>query len=89
MMSPTDKILYQKIDEILWNDWDPIGVNDTPEARDEYHSYIFELIDMKKNRATPGEITNHLHRIEFEHIGLFGELERCRVVAEKIVDIPY
>ena len=32
--------LYKRIDEILWEDWDPIGVNDVEEARDEYQSYL-------------------------------------------------
>lgn len=30
--------LYKVIDEILWKDWNPIGVNDIPSARDEYQT---------------------------------------------------
>ncbi len=28
-MDSKQKELYKKVDEILWNDWDPIGVNDS------------------------------------------------------------
>jgi hypothetical protein len=28
--------LFRRIDEILFYVWDPIGVNDSPYARDEY-----------------------------------------------------
>jgi len=27
------------IRKVLWEQWDPVGVNDTPEAFDEYDSY--------------------------------------------------
>jgi len=32
-----EKELYRRTDEILHYLWDPIGVSDTPQARDEYH----------------------------------------------------
>lgn len=36
-MTSEHKELYKAIDEVLWNDWDPIGVNDIA-PRDEYQS---------------------------------------------------
>jgi hypothetical protein len=47
-MDETDEILYEKIDEILWLDWDPIGVNEF-EVRDEYQSYTPAIYDLKKS----------------------------------------
>src|SRR5690554_4253656 len=44
------KELYQKVDEILWNDWDPIGVNDIA-PRDEYQSYTPTIFNLIKNGA--------------------------------------
>ena len=35
--------LYKRIDGIIWHDWDPIGVNECEEARDEYYSYLPSL----------------------------------------------
>jgi hypothetical protein len=34
------KAIQESIREILLRDWDPIGVNDVPEAQDEYDSYV-------------------------------------------------
>lgn len=34
------KQLQDAIAEILLREWDPIGVVDTPEAQDEYDSYV-------------------------------------------------
>ena len=84
-MSPEDKLLYRQIDEILWNDWDPIGVNETPEARDEYYGYIFDLLELKRRKVSMEEMANHLFRIETEDIGLFGNKENCERVAQKIL----
>ena len=39
-MSPEDKELYRRIDEVCHFRWDPIGVSDTAYARNEYQSYV-------------------------------------------------
>jgi hypothetical protein len=38
------KKIYNQIDEILWKDWDPIGVNDFEDARDEYSSLLYKYL---------------------------------------------
>lgn len=46
-LPPDQMALYRRIDEILRNDWDPIGVSGIPEARDEYYDYlpiVFRLV---------------------------------------------
>lgn len=50
-MKNKDVILYQQIGDILCNDWDPIGVNDFEEARDEYDGYVPHLVTLKKQNA--------------------------------------
>ena len=42
-MTDKQKKLYKAIDEILWKDWDPIGVNDIEDVRDEYFKQSFEI----------------------------------------------
>jgi hypothetical protein len=40
-LPPDELALYQGIDEILWKDWDPIGISRLePAPRDEYHRYL-------------------------------------------------
>jgi hypothetical protein len=41
------------IRRILMSEWDPIGVNDTPEAADEYDGYIGPVLE-----AFPAELSN-------------------------------
>lgn len=84
-MSLEEKSLYKVIDEILWNDWDPIGVNDIEDARDEYQSYTSQVFGLKINNTDKEIIAQHLLKIERELMGLPGNLENCRKVAEKLV----
>lgn len=77
------KVLYQSIDEILWTEWDPIGVNDVA-PRDEYQIYTPTILNLKIKGADPETIANKLHDIETKTIGVFGDITKCRTVAEKI-----
>ena len=85
-MNAPNGILYEKIDEILWLEWDPIGVNEF-EVRDEYQSYTPAIYSLKKSGASIDIIADALHKIETNRMGLGGDIERCRKVAEKIQNI--
>ncbi len=87
-MNVEQDTLYKIIDEILWNDWDPIGVNEYEEdARDEYHSYLPQIFKLKIDNAGKELIAQHLLKIETERMGLPGNIEKCRVVAQKIIAV--
>ncbi|WP_413998205.1 hypothetical protein ACMDB5_10480 [Flavobacterium sp. W1B] len=80
------KILYQEIDEILWNDWDPIGVNDIA-PRDEYQSYTPTIMNLKIKGVDKQTIAEKLYEIETTTIGVTGNIEHCLKVAEKIISL--
>jgi hypothetical protein len=86
-MNYEDKELYNKIDEILWLDWDPIGVNEFNEARDVYYTYIPMMYNLKKSGADVDSIANQLHFIETKTIGLSGNIDHCMEVAKKIKNL--
>lgn len=76
--------LYETIDLILWQDWDPIGINDIA-PRDEYQSYTPTIFRLKTNGADKETIAKTLHKIETVTIGVVGNIEHCRKVADKIL----
>ena len=78
--------LYIAIDEILWNDWDPIGVNDTA-PRDEYQGYTPEIFELKIKGGDVETIANRLNELVIKYMGLFGNIDHCRQVATKIVNL--
>ncbi len=57
------------IRQILMSEWDPIGVNDTPEAADEYDSYIGPLLDLLNARAGSDAVAEYLQKVEIERMG--------------------
>ena len=63
MVNKKYKELYKKIDDILWDDWDPIGVNGIEDIRDEYTSYVPYIVNLKVRGADIVKITNHLFQL--------------------------
>ena len=78
--------LYEAIDLILWNDWDPIGINDIA-PRDEYQRYTPTIFKLKTSGVDKETIAKTLHQIETISIGVLGNLEHCRQVADKIINL--
>lgn len=81
------KELYTKIDEILWSDWDPIGLNEIETVRDEYTSYVPYIVSLKMKGADVEKIAKHLFQLESVSIGMSGSIEHCAEIAQKIVDL--
>ena len=77
--------LWAIVDEIFWKDWDPIGVNGEEAARDEYYSYIPAIVGMVTANASAQEIAEQLYIIETKSMGLRGNNEKCKMVADKIM----
>ena len=77
--------LYDAIDLILWNDWDPIGINDIA-PRDEYKSYVPEIFGLVKAKAGRQEIAKRLFKLETDNMGMSGTFENCLRIADKILD---
>jgi len=57
-----------KIRAILMAEWDPIGVNDVPEAADEYDSYIGGLYELLVQRASEEKICAYQRHIEIDRM---------------------
>lgn len=86
-MTPEHKKIYKMIDSILWNDWDPIGVNEFESTRDEYRSYIPIFLGLILRKASVKEIADQLTYICTETIGLFYNRRIDLQVAEKLHDL--
>lgn len=85
-MTESDLLLYNKIDEILWFDWDPIGLQEYG-PRDEYQDYLPEIFSMVVANADRKKIADRLFTFETVNMGLSGSMEKCLAVADKILRI--
>ena len=77
---------YIILDEILWKDWDPIGVYGAgDDARDEYRDYLPEIYKMIKLNESERDISNYLFHIETEIMNLPENRGRCGKVATLVL----
>ena len=64
----TSREVRSKIRAILMAEWDPIGVNDVPEAADEYDSYIGGLYELLEQGASEESVRAYLRQIEIDQM---------------------
>jgi hypothetical protein len=83
-LPPEQLEVYKRIDEILWHEWDPIGVTGIEQARDDYYGYLPEVLQMLLEGATSSQIAAYLQQVTTQNIGLDSSLEDHVAVAEKI-----
>lgn len=68
----TDATFSKGVDRILWEIWDPIGVNDHPGARDEYADYVPVIANLLRRDASDAEFLAFLQTTERQTMGLRG-----------------
>jgi len=86
-LPPEQLAVYNRLDEILWNDWEPIGVSGIEEARDEYYAYLPEVFHMVLEAAPTSRIAAYLHWVATERMGLESSLNDHMALADKIHDL--
>ena len=68
-LSPDQMALYRRVDEILTYVWDPIGVREEPQARDEYQSYLPQVFKRVAEATSPEMVAEYLLIIVVESMG--------------------
>ncbi len=81
-----DFFLYKKINDILWFDWDPIGVNDLAPS-DEYQRYVPEIFTLVRAKADRLEIAKRLHKLQNELMGIPTTIDNSLIISDKILNI--
>ena len=83
-LPPRELELYRAIDEILWRDWDPIGVSGIVHARDEYQGYLPEVfrLALAGDRA---KIADYLFWAATDRMGLPTERHEHFMIADRIL----
>jgi hypothetical protein len=64
------KELSKRIDEILYYQWDPIGVSEEPFARDEYTGYVGSILSIVLRTDEINDISKLLDEIQENRMGL-------------------
>ncbi len=85
-LSAADQRLYRAIDEVLHYVWDPIGVSQVPQARDEYHAYLPHVFGLVRNEAPVNEICSYLNSVVTKRMGLAQNIEHDRKVVDVLLE---
>lgn len=65
----TDSLL-SAVREILFREWDPIGVNDNERCRDEYDSYAPTICWLLRQGIDEQRLAAHLSRLQRVSMGI-------------------
>ena len=80
--------IQRTIAQTLLHDWDPIGVQDVPQAQSEYDRYVGSVYRLLASGMPPRVVAEHLARIQDEEMGLSGgRVEDLLPVAEALCRI--
>jgi hypothetical protein len=79
------KRIQHLVQNILRNDWDPIGVNHEPLAKAEYDSYAPQILRMLLEGAVQRHFSDHLHQLATVAMGLQGNKAHDKSVAAKLL----
>lgn len=79
---------WRRVDEILFYDWDPIGICDNFSCRDEYEGYVTGvLLAATSAKNTVDDIADHLRHVEEQEMGIdatSANIKRRHAAAQKI-----
>lgn len=88
-LSPEQLDLHNRIDEILWSNWDPMGISKIGGARDEYHDYLPDVFRMTLEDAPPRAIAEYLHTVARDKMSLISSVDDHLLVAQMIHDLTH
>lgn len=78
--------LLKQVEEVLFHDWDPIGINGNLGVRDEYDSYAPAVCRLLSNGIGEDELTGALSRLATDGMGLpAGQEDLHRSAAKKLI----
>jgi hypothetical protein len=61
--------LHQELARILWEEWDPICINEYPQTVDEYYNYVAGLVETLRAGGTDEDVTDYLRGVQRDSLG--------------------
>lgn len=86
-MSIKEMEFLNRIDEILFYKWDPIGISETSCPRDEYQSYTPQAFKIALKSSSPEPLAEYLNKIATERMELKSAKEHDLRIAQMIMEL--
>lgn len=87
MPTKFEEHLLAAVRQALFEEWDPIGVNNNPDNYDEYYSYAPHLTKLLIENKPEYVVFIALWHIETVHIGMSGNREATKYFAGQLIQI--
>lgn len=81
-----DRELFRRVDEVLHYLWDPIGVSGIPLARDEYQSYVPQVVALLDENSDAEQLARYLNEVVTERMGLSENADATLQVVAILLD---
>lgn len=76
-------IKLNRLREIGWTSWDPIGLADTDCPRDEYDSYLLQAVSQLRQGQPVEGVSAYLEEIASQHMGLGTSTPSSRAASDQ------
>jgi hypothetical protein len=77
--------LFVSLDQLFWEDWDPLGINDDDDSRDEYITFIPRII--KRLPLGVDEVFAGLNRIRTHSLQIKPDEVMDRKLARLCIEV--
>ena len=82
------KEILQSVKEVLFREWDPIGLNSNPARNDEYDSYASGIVRLLQAEADEYKIAEHLRNLQRVSMAMNStNEERDRGIARRLISL--
>jgi hypothetical protein len=82
-MADRSTVLLDRLRDIGWAEWDPIGLADAGSPRDEYDRYLLQVVGRFWRGETVDQAADYLDHIGVEHMGLGPSTPASREAAAR------
>jgi len=80
--------IQEAIRQVLFRDWDPIGVNENENLRDEYDGYIARVYRVLVGSRSDNDLVQLLCRMELNEAGVASRSpEDLRLIAKELLSL--
>jgi len=86
-MEAWDGTRLENLKRLLWEEWDPIGINAENCAQDEYDAYAVEVERRLERRRPVEEIAAYLKWVQVYRMGIADNPTLDNAIARKAMDI--
>ena len=76
------------VKRVLLKEWDPIGIQNIPEAGTEYDGYVLGLCHLLREFQSVEKIYAHLCWIVVDRMGLEANESHTMAIAKMLVNLP-